>query len=342
MAKFTIQDVARRAGVSVATIDRVLNHRPGVRAPTVSKVEAAIRELNYQPDRIAARLARAREYRFRFILPVSASEFMTRIHAEVEDAAQRMSAERVSITVTRVDVFDGEALAAMLDTITAAQVDGVALVALDHPAVREAINALVSRGVAVVTLVSDVPGSKRLHYAGIDNSSAGRTAANLMGRFLRGLSGTVGLFAGSLALRDHIERQFGFEQVVAHEYPHLAVLPVRESRDDSQRVEEMTVQLLAEHPDLIGIYNVGGGTSGIVAGLEKAGRAKDIVLIAHEVTDVSRRALIRGTIDAIINQDPGHEVRSAVRVLMAKADNAPLVAEQERIRIDIFMRDNLP
>ena len=58
MSKITIQDVARRAGVSVATIDRVLNRRPGVKALTVEKVETAIRELNYQPDRIAARLAR--------------------------------------------------------------------------------------------------------------------------------------------------------------------------------------------------------------------------------------------------------------------------------------------
>ena len=66
MTKITIQDVAQRAGVSVATIDRVLNRRPGVRLQTVEKVESAIRELNYQPDRIAARLARGREYRFWF------------------------------------------------------------------------------------------------------------------------------------------------------------------------------------------------------------------------------------------------------------------------------------
>lgn len=341
MAKFTIQDVAKLAGVSVATIDRVLNRRQGVRAPTIAKVEAAIRELNYQPDRIAARLARSREYRFCFVLPASTGDFFNEIHDEVKAAANRMEAERVSIVVKRVDVFDGEQLAATLDGINK-DCDGVAVVALDHPAVRESINALVARGVTVVTLVSDVPGSKRDHYAGIDNSSAGRTAASLMGRFQRGLSGKVGVFAGSLALRDHIERQFGFEQVMAHEFPDLTVLPVRESRDDLERIEEMTRQLLDEHPDLLGIYNVGGGTRGIVAGLEAAGRAKDIVFIAHEVTDPSRRALIRGTIDVIINQDPGHEVRSAVRVLLAKADKAPLIESQERIRIDIFMRDNLP
>jgi LacI family transcriptional regulator len=341
MAKVTIQDVARTASVSVATVDRVLNRRPGVRAVTVSKVEAAIRDLNYQPDRIAARLARSREYRFCFILPTRTGDFFQRIAEEVRMMAERMSAERVSITARHAEVFDGEALAAALDSI-GEDFDGVAVVALDHPAVREAINALEARGVTVVTLVSDVPGSKRAHYAGIDNSSAGRTAATLMGRFLRGLTGKVGLIAGSLALRDHIERQFGFEQIMTHEYPRLALLPVRESRDDARKLEDMTAQLLAEHGDLLAIYNVGGGTRGIVSGLEAAGRGRDVVLIAHELTDPSRRALIRGTIDAIINQDPGHEVRSAVRVLMAKADGLPLIESQERIRIDIFVRDNLP
>ena len=116
MGKFTIQDVARLAGVSVATIDRVLNRRHGVRAPTIAKVEAAIRELNYQPDRIAARLARSREYRFCFVLPVSSGEFFMRIADEVRLATERMEAERVSIIVKRVDVFDGELLAHALDS----------------------------------------------------------------------------------------------------------------------------------------------------------------------------------------------------------------------------------
>ncbi len=341
MVKITIQDVAQKAGVSVATIDRVLNHRPGVKARTVEKVEGAIRELNYQPDRIAARLARGREYRFWFVLPNTAGEFMNHISEEVELASKRMAGERVSIMVKRVDVFDGPLLAKVLDELEDG-IDGVAVVALDHPAVREAINSLVAKGVSVVTLVSDVPGSKRTHYAGIDNSSAGRTAAGLMGRFLNGRKGKVGLFAGSLALRDHIERQFGFEQVMAHEFGDLKVLPVRESRDDTERSEDMAKQLMKEHPDLLGIYNVGGGTSGITAALEASGRALPTVFIAHEVTEGSRRALIRGTIDVIINQDPGHEVRSAVRVLIARADNAPVIEAQERIRIDIFMRDNLP
>jgi LacI family transcriptional regulator len=341
MARITIEDVALEAGLSVATVDRVLNGRATVRPQTALRVEKAIRLLNYQPDRLAARLAKGQEYRFCFVLPEGNNSFMIELGEEVRAIASRMVSERVHIDLRLTDVFDAATLAATLDSIGDIY-DGVAVVALDHPRVREAINGLVERGVSVVTLVSDVPSSKRVHYAGIDNSSAGRTAATLMGRYLGAKNGKVGLIAGSLSLRDHIERRFGFEQVMLHEFPHLTILPVLDSRDDWQRVENVTTQMLAAHPDLIGIYNVGAGARGIVTALENAGRQNQITYIAHELTDHTRRALVEGTIDVIINQNAGHEVRSAVRVLMAKADKSLLIEAMEHIRIDIFVRDNLP
>jgi LacI family transcriptional regulator len=341
MVRATIEDVASEAGVSVATVDRVLNGRAAVRPQTVERVEKAIRRLNYQPDRLAARLARAREYRFCFVLPEGTNAFMAALADAVRIEAKRMVQEKVIIDLRHTDVFSADALTETLDQIGPIY-DGAAVVALDHPKVREAINALSDRGVAVVTLVSDVPNSKRIHYVGIDNSSAGRTAATLMGRYLAGRKGKVGLIAGSLSLRDHVERQFGFEQVMLHEYPELTLLPVREGRDDMVRVQAVAAQLLSENDDLIGLYNVGAGAPGIVKALEKSGRAHKVVFITHELTDDTRHALIDGTIDIIINQDAGHEVRSAIRVLTSKADKVPLVDSMERIRIDIYLRDNIP
>ncbi len=341
MGRSTIEDVARQAGVSIATVDRVLNGRAAVRPNTVERVEKAVRLLNYQPDRLAARLARGRDYRFCFVLPEGTNAYMIALGEAVRATAAHMAHEKIAIDMRLTDVFDGGALAGTLDQIGNIY-DGVAVVALDHPRVREAINGLTERGVAVVTLVSDVPGSKRCHYVGIDNAAAGRTAGTLMGRYLGERRGKVGLIAGSLSLRDHIERQFGFERVIMHEYPNLALLPVREGRDDWQRVEAVTRQMLDDHADLIGLYNVGAGTRGVVAALQASGRQKSVVYIAHELQDESRRALIDGTIDVIINQDAGHEVRSAIRLLMSKAGKSPVVEAMERIRIDIYVRDNIP
>ncbi|HHY50059.1 MAG TPA: LacI family transcriptional regulator, partial [Alphaproteobacteria bacterium] len=57
----TVHDVAREAGVSLATVDRVLNGRPGVRPATADKVEEAIRALDFRRDLSASLLARARD-----------------------------------------------------------------------------------------------------------------------------------------------------------------------------------------------------------------------------------------------------------------------------------------
>ncbi len=339
--RMTLVDVAREAGVSLATVDRVLNGRPGVREPTVSRVKAAIEKLGYRPDPIASRLAQGGSHRFCFILPTGTNAFMANLGDAVAEAAGLIAGRRAFIDIRHIDVFDPEALARALEAIED-HYQGVSLVALDHPRVRAAIDDLVARGVAVATLVSDVPTSRRQWYVGIDNSAAGRTAGTLMGRFSGGRAGAVGVIAGSLSLRDHIERQFGFSQIINDEYPQLRILPTRVGRDDRELTKAAARAILSENPDLVGIYNIGAGNQGIADALEEAGRTREVILIGHDLTAHTRRLLLVGAMDAIINQDPGHQARSAARLLLAHCTGEPIVAAQERIRIDIFLRDNLP
>ena len=337
----TLVDVADVAGVSLATVDRVFNHRPGVSPRTAERVEQALVRLGYRPDPAAVRLARGIQYQFCFVLPTGTNTFMNLLAGQVERTLIALADQQAYGDVVRVDVFDPNVLAETLRGLIG-RYHGVATVALDHPLVRDAINALVDAGTSVVTLVSDVPNSKRHRFVGIDNSAAGRTAGTLMGRFAGGRSGPVGLIAGSLALRDHVERMFGFQQVLASEFPALRTLPALEGRDDSQRCRAVAEKLLAEHPDLIGIYSIGAGNRAIADALEKAGRAREVIFLGHELTDHSRRYLMQGTMAAVLNQDPGHEARSAARILLAHCANLPVIDDQERIRIDIFLRDNLP
>ena len=163
-----------------------------------------------------------------------------------------------------------------------------------------------------------------------------------MGRFAGKQSGKIGIIAGSLTLRDHAERLFGFQQVIGSEFLNLTLLQPQQSQDDAKRCKTITAAMLAEHPDLLGIYNIGAGNRGIAEALVEAARASEIAFIGHEVTEFSRRYLIQGIMDAAINQDAGHEARSAARVLLAFCSGQPVIDDQERIRIDIFLRDNLP
>lgn len=340
--KPTVHSIASHAGVSLATVDRVLNARPGVSAATRARVEAAVSALGFVRDQAAANLAKGRIYPFTFILPANDNSFMRDLRSQVLDAASRGGSERTRIEIVDVPAFDARALVAALDQAGVERPAGVALVAVDAPEVVDAVARLRQSGVPVVTLVSDLAGSERDHFAGIDNIAAGRTAASLLGRFLRGSKGTVAILAGSMLVRDHRERFEGFCSVMAAEFPSLMLLPVLEGQDDPAQVEALLRDQFAQCDDVAGLYSLGAGNRGLVRALESLPAAKRPAVIAHELTETTRAALEAGLIDAVLNQDAGHEVRSAIRVLKAKADGAPVVAAQERIRLDIFLKDNLP
>lgn len=339
--RINLEDVARAAGVSLATVDRVLHGRAGVRSRTVERVQAVIERLGYRPDPAAARLARKTPARLVFVLPAGTNTFVDLLDAQVRAVQPWLAEQRASAVVERADVFSPDALAQHLDGLRE-RCDVAVVMGLDHPLVRAAIDDLVAHGIVVLTLVSDVPGSRRSRFVGIDNVTAGRTAASLLGRFVGARDGTVGIVMGSKALRDHAERLFGFEQIIAAEHPRLRVLAPIEGQDRSARTEPLVAELLAREPGLLGLYSIGAGNRGIQAALDAGGRAREIVWICHELTPHARQALLSGTADAVINQDAGHEVRSACRLALAELSGERVLHDQERIRIDIFLRDNLP
>jgi LacI family transcriptional regulator len=339
--RISLHDVAQAAGVSLATVDRALHGRDGVRPRTVERVQAVVERLGYRPDPAAARLARKSSAKLVFVLPSGTNTFVDLLEKQVLAVAPWLAEQRAAATVQRADVFSPETLARHLAGLRG-RCDAVVVMGLDHPLVRAAIDDLVGHGVVVVTLVSDVSRSRRSSFVGIDNVSAGRTAASLLGRFVGQRSGSVAIVMGSSALRNHAERLFGFEQVMAGEYARLRQLPPIEGHDLSERTEPLVGKLLQRETDLVGLYSIGAGNRGIQAALERSGHAKSIVWICHELTPHARQALLSGAADAVLNQDAGHEVRSACRLALAALSGERVLPDQERIRIDIFLRDNLP
>lgn len=340
MGRPTVHDIARTAGVSLATVDRVLNARPGVRAQTVARVEAAIRDLGYVRDIGAANLARRRQYRVLFLLPDGDSRFVDAIAAALHEARQVFVPDRVQIDLRRVPVRDPHALAVELAALDPADLAGLAVMAPQSPELRDAAARLRRVGLPVVALVADQPDAVRDHFVGIDNDAAGRTAARLMGRFLADGAGPVLIVASSIRARDSLERRFGFDSLRAAEFPGLDVLPTLEAHDDPVRMARIVATAFAARPDIAGVYSLSSGNGALLAALARyPGRR---VVIAHELTPLTRAALRDGRLDAVITQDTGHLVRSAIRVLLARCDGRDIVASQERIRIEIILRENLP
>ncbi|MDF1790451.1 MAG: LacI family DNA-binding transcriptional regulator [Thalassobaculaceae bacterium] len=342
MARPTVHDVASVAGVSLATVDRVLNGRAGVREETVNRVQSAIRELGYVRDTSAANLARKREYRFAVVLPQDSSQFVATLKDALTEASASHIADRISVKIKAVLPEDPHAVARELHALRAAKPDGVAIMAQETPQVRDAISRLKADGIAVVALISDLPSSERDFFVGVNSEAAGRTAALLMGRFVRRSTGKVLAIANSMVSRDSIDRRLGFDTVMLREFAGLDVLPSVETHNDPDRVRAIVRHVAAIHDDLVGVYSMGSGNRYILDAFREIGRLHDLVYIGHELTPRSREALVSGEIDAVIAQNVGHLARSALRVLRAKCDDVAVFEAQERIRIDIVTRENLP
>lgn len=336
----TVHDIAREAGVSLATVDRVLNARPGVREKTIARVRDAVDRLGYVRDTHAANLARQRAYRFAFVLPDDGGQFVGALRQALSETFAAEIADRIRPKLVAIPSGDPYATVRALRALGDQGYDGVAIMAPETPPVRDAVAALHAAGVAVVTLVSDLPNAPRRHFVGIDSVAAGRTAALLMGRFLAE-AGEILVAAASLNARDSLERRLGFDAVMARDFPRLTVLPTIELRDDAARTAAVIGAALHARPGVVGVYSMGASVTPLLNALRCSGRLSDLVVIAHELTPTTRAALAQDEIAAVIAQNVGHLVRSALRVLRDLCDERPIFAAQERIRIDVVLRENM-
>lgn len=336
----TTKDLARAAGVSLATVDRVLNGRSGVREETVTAVNEAIVRLGFERNLSAANLARGRRYRLAFLLPQGGDLFLDSVIARIEEARAAFALESIVIDWQRSIGTDPHRVAATLSAIRAEDLDGVALMAPQSPPVRDATARLRQRGVEVVQFLTGDPGGG-VDLVGVDNRAAGATAARLLGRFSRREPGEVLVIADTMNARDSVERRQGFDRVLTRDFPWLTALPSLETHGLADRAQAIVANACASHPGITGVYVLSSEARLALQAVFAVGDAPGRILIAHERTPYTEQMLLDGRLDAVIAQNPGHLVRSAIRLLRARCDGRPPIASQEEIRIEILLQDNI-
>lgn len=127
--RVTVAEIAARAGVSTATVSRVLNGNMRVSQEARQRVEAAVRETGYLPDASARALASNRTRRIGAVVPTLRNATFA---AGVEALQRRLGEERYCLTVSSSD-YDPEIEAYQARTLLESGVDGLMLVGFSHP-----------------------------------------------------------------------------------------------------------------------------------------------------------------------------------------------------------------
>lgn len=337
----TARDLAKAAGVSLATVDRVLNDRPNVSEKAARQVNEAIERIGFVRNLAAMNLARSTLYRFHFVLPQAGDQYLHEIMNEIRSVGDALKSEMVSTQIVQIPIENPYLVASHLASLDPARVEGVAIMAPESPQVRDALNRLVGRGIHVVHLLSGMEHAAGIDFVGIDNYAAGATAARLVGRFCRREKGSIMVIAETMRAHDSIQRRLGFDDVINQDFPHLSVLPSLEMHADRERTRRIVARTLEYNGDVAALYVLGSEARVPITCVAEFVGLDEIIVVAHERTPFSVAALKSGEIDAVIAQNPGHAVRSAVRLLRARTDNREALKSQDQLRIEILLKDNL-
>jgi LacI family transcriptional regulator len=337
MPHATIPDIARLAGVSPATVDRVLNNRAGVSAANRQRVLTAAHQLGYLPTDGHVVLP-ARPVRLEFFVPCGQQAFLREVADKIEAFAGSLPLVAAATLHDLKDMSPRTLVEALGHVSLGTQ--GVGIVALDDPLTRQAVRDLVEAGIKVVIIGSDLKSTPRSAYVGVDNRVAGRTAAHVLGR-MTPRAGRVAVFAGYAGFQGQRERESGFRAVMAADFPQFEILPPIDLRSDNRRAEREARALFARDPDLVGFYVMGGGRSGIIAALSEL-RAPRPFAIMHDLTDATRSALADGLIDLVIDQDTTLVAEQTVIRLLGSIASAHSFLPVHYIEPRLIFRENIP
>jgi LacI family transcriptional regulator len=305
--RFKVREIAQQSGLSEATVDRVLNKRPGVRETTRAEVMQAIADLEKQ--RAQLRL-NGRRYLIDVVMQTPqrfSDAFRAAVEAELPVFAPAMLRARFHLWETGSTAQMVDALGRLRGS------HGVILKAQDDPAVAEAIDRLVDGGVPVVTYATDVPASARCSYVGIDNHGAGVTAAYLMEQWLGDAPSDVLITLSRNVFRGEGEREVGFRSALRSS--GRQIVEVSDSDGIDATNERLVLDALERNPAVEAVYSVGGGNAATVAAFDRLGR-RCRVFIAHDLDADNRRLLRDGRISVVLHNDLRADARLAMRLIL--------------------------
>lgn len=342
----TMVDVARAAGVGVATVDRVFSGRARVRPGTAEKVHQAARLVGY--DRLLANAddppAQGPERRLGFVLQKRTTAVYRVLADALIDASNGYRDARVVPVVEYLEELDPEHVADAVMRL-GESVDAVGVVSPDHPRVGQAIEYLQGKGVPVFALVTDLSANGcGAGYVGQDCRKVGRTAAWAMARMVE--PGSLGIITGSHRYVSQELYEMGFRGYFREQSRDFRVLEPVFSGEEPEVAAEALRRLLADEPELRGLYVAGGGIEVVIQVLRESPRP-GLMTVCHDLTATTRAALIDGTVDLVLSL-PRHELAErAVAAMLASlaaddaGDKAPVGSARIVLPIDIYTPESV-
>lgn len=298
----TIKEIACLANVSRATVDKVINNRPGIKKETRERIETILKEVNYQPNLLGKALVNSKEpLKIGIILTPEHNPFIQTILTGIRKAEEAFTPFGFSIIVKMLTTLEPAELVSILGELEAEAVDGIAFIPLNDKQVILKANQLAEKGIAILTWNSKLEGINDFRYVGQDHVKGGKIAAGLMEKLLP-KGGNICIITSSKELSCHQDRLDGFTDRLKECKHPIHILDINENQDKRDEAFKITLEYCNKYPEIHGLYLTGSGCDGAVNALSLADRLEDVKLICHDLHPITEQLLKERVLDFVISQ----------------------------------------
>lgn len=300
----TMKQIAKLAGVSRGTVDRVLNNRGSVNPDTERKIRDIAKAVNYTPNLAGKTLAlKKKQLKFGYILFSStmSNPFFEDVVRGIESKADELSEFGVTVEIRYAALDNPELQSSLIDQLLELGIDGLVIVPINHPTVVDKIKSLTESGFPVVTANSDIPGCGRIAYVGSDYYRSGETAAGLMNLITGGHTNT-GIIIGSPLVLCHSQRVASFQTYAREHFPDIHIIDKTYNNDDDFESYNVTKALLKKNPNIDSLFLASAGVYGSCRAVKDMG--KKLKIVSYDATEKTCELVNEGIISATIAQQP--------------------------------------
>lgn len=342
MKRPTIPDLARAAGVSVSTVNRVINDAEKVRAPTRERVLRAAQDIGFYgvgsiEHAIDSSLP---QHRLGIILQQQGRLFYRNLGEALKQAAAQFAGARIDLRLVHLDDLSPDNVASHL-TQLGASCEAVSVTAAEHPLVSASVDRVIAGGVPVAAMISPLSAQGNVSFIGLDNWKAGRTAGWVFDRMIR-RPRELAVLVGNHRYRNQDLNEAGFRSYLREHNSGFRLLEPIATHESAAVAREVTEGLLDQHPDLCGIFVAGGGISGVVAALRERPKREDFAAIGFELFETTRTALIDGTLTMTLSHPMEAYARKVIETLVRLKQAGPGAgALNETMPFDIHTSENV-
>lgn len=344
----TVKEIARLAGVSIGTVDRVLHNRGEVSADTKAKIHSIIATLGYEPNILARQLAHNRTYTFRAVLPRADQDsgYWSLCLAGLRRAERDLAPYGTKVRVDEFDRYDRAAYRALLKDIVADPCDGLLIAPVLPedlvPALGRMGTGRTGKSVARVPYVffdCEAEGMTPVAAIGQNALRAGQLAGRMMSLLAKGPGPLVAVsaHAGDRHIGQRIE---GFESFLRGTR-NVNVIECEEL-ESAKDCDRALGKVFRASSDIAGVLVA--NSSGHIVGewLASRGRKEGCAVVSWDLVPANARALRDGKIDCVVSQRPAEQAREGLErlykaVVRGEADSSPA-----EIPLEVYFKENIP